>query len=179
MGIPRRLYLVRFLRLRKKRGHHPRRASQKTSLPLVLLICLLLFLLTPLYQGQSHFPMYEGPLHDSGISQEYLPVWQQLPHSKAIYLCTFWCGYHAQSRATVCTRTCKEHLNTMLGCPHCEHCVWSTGAWAKHIQTHHTGFPLFMEMKLECVTPKESEEIFWWFSPLCKFHEMFHLPLPN
>ena len=68
-------------------------------------------------------PMSEGSLHDSGISQEFLPISEQLPHRKAVYLCAFDCGYHAQSRATVCTHTHKEHLNTMLGCPHCDHHV--------------------------------------------------------
>ena len=47
----------------------------------------------------------------------------------------------------------------MLGCPHCEHKVWSTDVWAKHIYTHHPGLPMFVEMKLECVTPEESEEV--------------------
>ena len=94
--------------------------------------------------------MNEGSLHDSGLSQEYLPVQEHLPYSKAVYLCGFHCSYHAQDRATICTYTSKEHLNTMLGCPHCEHCVWSTDALAKHICTHHPSFSMFLEMKVEC-----------------------------
>ena len=61
------------------------------------------------------FPINEGSLHDSGTGQELLPIHQQLPHRKAVYLCGFNCGYHAQSRVTVCTHTCKTHLNIMLG----------------------------------------------------------------
>ena len=56
------------------------------------------------------FLMNENSLHDSGIKPEYLPVHQKLPHNKAIYLCNFQCSYQAQSRATVCTHICKEHL---------------------------------------------------------------------
>ena len=87
------------------------------------------------------FPMKKSSLHSSGLKPEYLPVHEKLTHNKAIYLCGFYCGYNAQSRATVCTHICKEHLHIMLGCPHCEHCVWSTDAWAKHIYTHHLVFP--------------------------------------
>ena len=47
----------------------------------------------------------------------------------------------------------------MLGWPHCEHHVWSTDAWAKHICTCHPSFPMFVEVKLECVMPEESEEV--------------------
>ena len=46
----------------------------------------------------------------------------------------------------------------MFGCPHCKHWVWSTDASAKHIHTHHPGFPMFVKVKLKCVMPKESEE---------------------
>ena len=99
-------------------------------------------------KSQIVFPMNEGSLHDSGITSEYLPVWEQLPHCKAVYLCGFHCGYHTQSRATVCTHTCKEHLNIMLVCPQCDHCVCFTDAWAKHILTCHPSFPMFTEMKL-------------------------------
>ena len=42
-------------------------------------------------------PINEGSLHDSGISQEFLPICEQLPHRKAIYLCGFNCDYHVQS----------------------------------------------------------------------------------
>ena len=55
--------------------------------------------------------------------------------------------------------TCKEHLNTKLGISHYEHHVWSADSWTKHIHTHHPDFPLFMEMKLECAMPEESEEV--------------------
>ena len=67
----------------------------------------------------------EESLHDSGISQEFSPIHEQLPHSKAVYLCAFNCGYCTQSRATVCTHTVKEHLNlnTILGSAHCDHHV--------------------------------------------------------
>ena len=37
-------------------------------------------------------PMSEGSLHHSGISLEFLLICEQLPHRKAIYLCTFNCG---------------------------------------------------------------------------------------
>ena len=105
------------------------------------------------------FLMNESSLPNSGIKPEYFPVHEKLPHHNAIYLCGFHCGYSAQSRATVCTHIHKEHLHSMLGCPHCEHCVWPTDAWAKHIHTHHPCFPMFVEVKLECVTPEESEEV--------------------
>ena len=65
---------------------------------------------------------------------EISPIHEQLPLTEAVYLCAFNCDYHAQSRATVCTHTCKDHLNTMLGCPHCDCHVWSTDAWVKHVQ---------------------------------------------
>ena len=47
----------------------------------------------------------------------------------------------------------------MLGCPHCEHHVWSTDAWTKQMCTHHPSLPMFVEVKLECVTPEESMEV--------------------
>ena len=47
----------------------------------------------------------------------------------------------------------------MLGCSHCEHHVWSTDAWAKHICMHHSGLPMFVEENLECAIPEESEEV--------------------
>ena len=47
----------------------------------------------------------------------------------------------------------------MLRCPHCEHCIWSTDSWAKHIHTHHASFPTFVEMKLECLMPKDSQKV--------------------
>ena len=47
----------------------------------------------------------------------------------------------------------------MLGCPHCEHQVWSTDAWTKHIHTHYPGLPMLVEVKMGCVTPEESEEV--------------------
>ena len=72
---------------------------------------------TPCTKAKIIFPMNEDSLHDSGIIREYLPVCEQLLHSKAVYLCGFCCGCHGQSRATLCTHTCKEHLNTILGCP--------------------------------------------------------------
>ena len=68
--------------------------------------------------------MSEGSLHDLGISLEFLLIHEQLPHRKAIYVCAFNCGYHAQSRATACIHTHMEHLNTFLGCPQCDHHVW-------------------------------------------------------
>ena len=55
--------------------------------------------------------------------------------------CSFNCGYHAQSRTTVCTHNSKECLHTMLCCPHCDHHVWSTDAWVKHVYTHHSQAP--------------------------------------
>ena len=80
---------------------------------------------TPLPKIEIIFPINEGSLHESGISQGYLPIWEQLLHRKAVHLCGFQCGYHMQSRATICTYTNKEHLNTMLGCPYCDHHMWS------------------------------------------------------
>ena len=47
----------------------------------------------------------------------------------------------------------------MLGCTHCDHHMWSTDAWAKHVHTHHPKLPSFIEMKLEPVTPVESSEV--------------------
>ena len=114
---------------------------------------------TPLPKIEITFPINEGSLHDSGINQEYLSFQEQLPQRKAVYLCVFQCGYCAQSRATICTHTCKKHLNTMLGCPHCNHRVCSTDAWVKHIHTHHPGLLMFIEIKLEHVTPAESAEV--------------------
>ena len=102
--------------------------------------------------------MSESSLHDSGISLEFLPICEQLPHGKAVYLCAFDCGYHAQSRATVCTHICKKHLNTMLSCPHCNHHVWSTGTWVKHVEHCHPGLPMFLELKLVQVFSAESAE---------------------
>ena len=113
----------------------------------------------PLSKIDVAFPINEGSLHDSGISQEFLPICEQLPHRKAIYLCGVNCGYHAQSRAIVCTHTGKTHLNIMLGCPHCDHHVWSTNAWVKHVCTHHPEIPMFIEMKSEHVSPSESVEV--------------------
>ena len=81
------------------------------------------------------FPINEGSLQESGISHKFLPIGEQLPYRKAIYLCGFNCGHCAQSRATVFTHTCKRHLNIMLGCPHYDHHVWSTDAWVKHVCT--------------------------------------------
>ena len=47
----------------------------------------------------------------------------------------------------------------MMGCPHCEHHVWSTDAWTKHIHTHHPGLLIFVEMKSEDASHEESEEV--------------------
>ena len=94
--------------------------------------------------------MNKSSLHNSGIKPEYLPVHEKLPHNKAIFPCGFHCCYHAQNRTTVCTHIHKEDLHVMLGCPYCEHHVWSTDPWAKPICTHHPGLPMFVEMKLEC-----------------------------
>ena len=47
----------------------------------------------------------------------------------------------------------------MLGHPHCDHHVWYTDAWVKHVCTHHPELPMFIEMKLEHVTPAESAEV--------------------
>ena len=114
---------------------------------------------TPSPKIEITFPINEGSLHDSGISQEYVPIQEQLPHRKAVYLCRFQCTYYAQSRATICTHTHKEHLNTMLGCPHCDHLMWSTDAQVKHVHIHHPKLPMFIEMELEDVTPAESVEV--------------------
>ena len=89
--------------------------------------------------------MNEGSLHDSGISQVFLLICEQLPHRKAVYLCAFDCSYYDQSRATVCTHTHKQHLNTMLGCPLCDHHVWSTDAWVKHSCNCHSELPMFLD----------------------------------
>ena len=64
------------------------------------------------------FLMNESSLHDSDLKPEYFPVHEKLPHNKAICLCGFHHGYHTQSRATICTYSCKKHLHIMLGCPH-------------------------------------------------------------
>ena len=103
---------------------------------------------TPSSKTEITFPVNEGSLHDSGRNQEYLPIQEQLPHRKSVYLCGFQCRYCAQSRATVCTHPQNEHLNTMLGCPHCDHHVWSTDAWVKHVHTHHPELPMFIEMEV-------------------------------
>ena len=47
----------------------------------------------------------------------------------------------------------------MLGYPHCDHHVWSTNAWVKHVCTCHPELPMFIEMKLEHVTAAESAEV--------------------
>ena len=47
----------------------------------------------------------------------------------------------------------------MLGCSYCDHYVWSTDAWVKHVHTYHPELPIFIEMKLESVTPAESAEV--------------------
>ena len=112
-----------------------------------------------LYHLRLQFHINEFSLHDSGISQEFLPIHELLHHRKAVYLCAFNCGYCAQSRATVCAHTCKEHLNTMLGCSHCDHHVWSTHAWVKLVCNHHSELPMFLEMKLQPVSPAESTEV--------------------
>ena len=114
---------------------------------------------TPSSKIEITFPINEGSLHDSGISQEYLLIQEQLHHRKEAYLCSFNCGYHTQRRATVFTHTHKEHFNTMLGCPHCDHHIWFTDAWVKHVYTHHAKLPMFIEMKIESVTPVESAEV--------------------
>ena len=41
---------------------------------------------------EINFPINEGSLHDSGISQEFLPIHEQAPHRTAFYLCGFNCG---------------------------------------------------------------------------------------
>ena len=47
----------------------------------------------------------------------------------------------------------------MLGCPHCDHHVWSTDVWVKHVCTHHPKLLMFIEIKLEHVPPAESADI--------------------
>ena len=47
----------------------------------------------------------------------------------------------------------------MLGCPHCDHHVWSTDAWVKHVCIHYPELPMCIEMKLEHVFPSESAEV--------------------
>ena len=47
----------------------------------------------------------------------------------------------------------------MLGCPHCDHHVWSTDAWVKHVHHCHSELPMFLELKLEQISPAESTEI--------------------
>ena len=103
--------------------------------------------------------MSEDSLHDLGISLEFVPIHEQLPHRKAIYVCAFDCVYLTQSRATACTHTHKEHLNTMLACPHCDHHVWSIDAWVKHVHHHQSELPMFLELKLQQILPTESTEI--------------------
>ena len=51
--------------------------------------------------------------------------------------------------------TYKEYLNPMLGCPH----VWPTYAWVKHVCHHHSELPMFLELKLEQISPAESTDI--------------------
>ena len=101
------------------------------------------------------FPVNEGSLHDSGVSQEFVPICELLPHKKVVYLygliVVIMFKVEPQS-----THTPKTHLNIMLGCPHCDHHVWSTNAWVKHVHTHHPELPMFIEMKLEYVSPSES-----------------------
>ena len=46
---------------------------------------------TPSPKIEITFPVNEVSLHNSGISQEYLPIGEQLPHRKAVYLCGFQC----------------------------------------------------------------------------------------
>ena len=53
----------------------------------------------------------------------------------------------------------------MLSCPHCNHHMWSTDVWAKHIHTHHPKLHMFIEMKLEHVTPAESAEVLEVIAP--------------
>ena len=91
---------------------------------------------TPSSEIEIIFPIKESSIHDSGISQEFLPIHEQLPHRKAVYLCGFNCAYHTQSTTMLCTHTCKVHLNIMLGCPHCDHHVWCTDAWVKHVHIY-------------------------------------------
>ena len=47
----------------------------------------------------------------------------------------------------------------MLGCTHCDHNVWSTGAWVKHAHHHDLELPMFLELKLEQVSPAESTKV--------------------
>ena len=58
-----------------------------------------------------------------------------------------------------------RNIYMLCWCPHCEHCVWSTNAWAKHLCFHHSGLPMFVEMKLECVTPEKSEDVLVALTP--------------
>ena len=44
----------------------------------------------------------------------------------------------------------------MLGCPHCDHHVWSTDARVKHVHNCHSELLMFLELKLEQVSPAES-----------------------
>ena len=66
----------------------------------------------------------------------------------------------------------------MLGCLHCDHHVWSTDAWVKHVQHYHSELPMFLELKLEQISPVESTEILEDInvSPDVKKYT-FHLPL--
>ena len=50
---------------------------------------------------------------------------------------------HLYKGLIICTHTHKDHLNTMLGCPYCNHHMWFTVAWVKHVVTHHTKLPMF------------------------------------
>ena len=72
----------------------------------------------------------------------------------------------------------------MLGCPHCNHHVWSTDAWLKDVHTNHPRLPMFIEMKLEHVTPAESADVLEALAtsqgqPDTSFQKwkVFHLPL--
>ena len=47
----------------------------------------------------------------------------------------------------------------MLGCTHCDHHVWSTDAWIRHVHHCHSELPIFLELKLEQTLPAESTEI--------------------
>ena len=47
----------------------------------------------------------------------------------------------------------------MLDCPHCDHHVWSTDAWVRHVHHHQLELPMFHELKLEQVSPAESTEV--------------------
>ena len=91
----------------EEKGPPSRKSTWKISLPPVQILWILSSLLLLCLRFEITFPINEGSL----------PIQEWLPHRKVFYLCGFQCGYHTQSRVTVCTYTCKEHLNTMLGCP--------------------------------------------------------------